>query len=221
MTPRRSCRAAGARMPALPQQHDFVYLASQSPRRAQLLSVLGVSHRPLLADAGEDAEQLEAVRPDDLPHAYVARVALLKLDAARRRLRLRRLPEAPILTADTTVAIGRRILGKPADPDEAIAMLQALSGRTHRVLTALAVSSGPLHFIETSVSRVRFAALSAASIRRYVATGEPRDKAGAYAVQGRIAAFIEHIEGSYSGIVGLPLHLARVLLARARVRMDL
>ena len=100
-------------------------------------------------------------------------------------------------------------------------MLEALAGRSHRVLTAVAVSSGMQHFVETSVSRVRFAAMSALSIRRYVDSGEPRGKAGAYAVQGRIAAFIEHIEGSHSGIVGLPLNETRLLLARARVRLNL
>jgi len=206
---------------ALPGQHDFVYLASQSPRRAQLLRVMGVEHRPLLPDPDEDIEGLEAVRPGDLPHEYVTRVAVLKLGAARRRLARRRLPEAPIVTADTTVALGRRILGKPDTPDDAVAMLQALSGRSHRVLTAVAVSSGTLHFVETSVSKVRFAEMSMHSIRRYVDTGEPRGKAGAYAIQGRIAAFVEGIDGSYTGIVGLPLAETRRLLAQARVRLDL
>jgi septum formation protein len=205
----------------LPNQHDFVYLASQSPRRVQLLDQLGVSHRPLLPGAGENAEALEIERSGEPAQPYVQRVTLRKLAAARQRLAKRRLPDAPILVADTTVALGRRILGKPRNPDEAAAMLEALSGRTHRVLTAVAVSSGAQHFMALSVSRVRFAPLSARSIERYVASGEPQGKAGAYAVQGRMAAWIEHIDGSYTGVVGLPLHETALLLARARVRLDL
>lgn len=214
-------RREAAMAHTLPQHHSYIYLASQSPRRAQLLKVLGVEHRPLLPDGSENIESLEDVRTGELPHEYVTRVARLKLDAARRRLAQRRLPEAPILTADTTVALGRRIFGKPETPEEARQMLQALSGRSHRVLTAVAVSSGTLSFIETSVSKVRFAAMSVQSIHRYVESGEPRGKAGAYAIQGRISAFIERIEGSYSGIVGLPLHETMLLLARARVRLEL
>lgn len=206
---------------ALPQQFDFVYLASQSPRRVQLLGQLGVAHRPLLPGRGENAEALEVERSGELPLDYVQRVTLRKLAAARKRLAERKLPPAPILVADTTVALGRRILGKPRDDDEAAAMLQALSGRSHRVLTAVAISSGSQHHLALSSSRVRFAPLSATTIRRYVASGEPQGKAGAYAVQGRIAAWIEHIEGSYTGVMGLPLFETAGLLARARVRLDL
>ena len=201
--------------------HEFVYLASQSPRRAQLLEQLGVAHRPLCPDAEEDAEALEAVRAGELPLDYVRRVTRLKLGAARVRLRRRGLPAAPILCADTTVALGRRILGKPLDDDQAAVMLRALSGRSHRVLTAVAVGAGTRTLLATSVSRVRFAVLPEATIRRYVASGEPQGKAGAYAIQGRIAAWIEHIEGSHSGIMGLPLHETTLLLARARVRLEL
>jgi len=201
--------------------YDFVYLASASPRRAQLLDQLGVAHRPLRADPGENAEALEARHGAELPLAYVQRVTLLKLGAARRRLARRGLPPAPILCADTTVALGRRIFGKPDDDAQAAHMLRALSGRTHRVLTAVAVSAGRRNLLAVSQSRVRFAALSEATIRRYVASGEPEGKAGAYAVQGRIAAWIEHLEGSYTGIMGLPLHLTTTLLSRARVRLEL
>jgi septum formation protein len=200
--------------------HSFIYLASQSPRRAQLLDQLGVQHRPLLPDPGEDAEALEAVRSGELPLDYVRRVTLLKLGAARTRLRLRGLPQAPILCADTTVALGRRIFGKPGDDAEAAAMLRALSGRTHRVMTAVAVSAGTQTFLDTSLSRVRFAELSETTIRRYVESGEPQGKAGAYAVQGRIAAWIAHVEGSHTGIMGLPLHETTTLLSRARLRLD-
>ena len=201
--------------------HDFVYLASQSPRRVQLLDQLGVKHRPLLPDASEDAEALEAERTGELPLAYVQRVTRLKLDAARKRLGRRRLPAAPILCADTTVAVGRRILGKPADEAEAAAMLGLLSGRTHRVMTAVAVLAGTQVHTLTQISRVRFAALSETTIRRYIDSGEPMGKAGAYAIQGRIAAWIEHIDGSHSGIMGLPLFETTQLLARARVQMEL
>ena len=200
--------------------HAYVYLASQSPRRAQLLEQLGVVHRPLLADAAEDVEQLEAERSGELPADYVRRVTLAKLLQARRRLARRGLPAAPILCADTTVAVGRRILGKPGDADEAAATLRRLSGRTHRVLTAVALSAGRDTLLEMSVSRVHMAELSESSIQRYVDSGEPYGKAGAYAVQGRIAAWIERIEGSYSGIMGLPLLETARLLAQARVRLD-
>jgi septum formation protein len=200
---------------------SFIYLASQSPRRGQLLDQIGVAHRPLVADADEDAETLEKEQPGELPLVYVERVVLLKLKAARDRLKRRALPEAPILCADTTVAVGRRILHKPGSADDAMSMLRLLSGRTHRVMTAVAVSAGRRLLLQTSISHVRFAALSEHRLRRYVDSGEPQGKAGAYAVQGRIAAWIEHIEGSYSGIMGLPLNETRVLLASARVRMGM
>jgi septum formation protein len=201
--------------------HLFVYLASQSPRRAQLMDQLGVAHRPLAPDPHEDAEALEEERSNEAPSEYVRRVTILKMNAARARLKRRRLPEAPILCADTTVALGRRILGKPENPEHAAEMLRALSGRTHRVMTAVAVSVGRQTILDVSESRVRFATLSERSIRLYVDSGEPMGKAGAYAIQSRIAAWIEHIEGSYSGIMGLPLHETTTLLSRARVRLDL
>lgn len=203
------------------QPYSFVYLASASPRRAQLLSQLGVAHRPLLADRTEDAEKLEEERSGEPPGEYVRRVTLAKLQAARARLAKRKLPEAPILAADTTVVLGRRMLAKPRDPAHAAEMLRALSGRSHRVMTAVAVSAGRSNLLEVNVSRVRFAELSERSIQHYIDSGEPQGKAGAYAIQGRIAAWIEHIEGSYSGIMGLPLFETTRLLARAHVRMDL
>ena len=197
--------------------HGFIYLASQSPRRRQLLEQIGVKHELLLPDRMENAERLEEERSGELPADYVRRVTRLKLDAARKRLAKRGLPEAPILTSDTTVAIGRRILGKPADAQQAAEMLAALSGRSHRVLTAVAVSGGRSTLLEMSVSKVRFAELSAQDIQRYINTGEPFGKAGAYGIQGPAAVFIAHIEGSYSGIMGLPLHETATLLRRARV----
>jgi septum formation protein len=201
--------------------HDFTWLASQSPRRLQLLEQLGVAQRPLLPGPDEDAEALEAERPGERPEDYVCRVTRAKLQAARRRLAARGLEPAPILCADTTVALGRRILGKPADAEDAARTLAALSGRTHRVLTAVAVSRGARTLLALSTSRVRFGVLPPAVIERYVAEGEPFGKAGAYAIQGRIAAFIERIDGSHSGIVGLPLFETRRLLVEAGVRLDL
>ncbi len=198
-------------------RHAFVYLASQSPRRAQLLAQLGVQHRPLLADADEDSEALEAPLPGELPADYVPRVTMLKLQAALRRLRARHLPAAPVLAADTTVAIGRRILGKPANADEAHAMLQSLSGRTHRVITTVAVASSTRSWQATSTSRVHFAVLTPKVIAHYIASGEPFGKAGAYAIQSALAGWIEHIDGSYSGIMGLPLFETAQLLQRAGV----
>ncbi|MDE1928040.1 MAG: septum formation inhibitor Maf [Burkholderiales bacterium] len=198
--------------------HRFIYLASQSPRRTQLLDQIGVAHEPLLAGPRENAERLEETRSGEAPVDYVLRVTRAKLHAARQRLALRGLAEAPILAADTTVALGRRILGKPADADDAAATLAALSGRTHHVLTAVAVSHGAQTLVALSDSKVRFGALSQGVIERYVASGEPFGKAGAYAVQGPISAWIEKIEGSYTGIMGLPLFETRELLGRARVR---
>jgi septum formation protein len=197
--------------------HEFVYLASQSPRRAQLLDQLGVRHVFLLADGDEDAEALEAERRGEMPAAYVERVTRAKLAAARRRLAARALPVAPILCADTTVALGTRVLGKPADAEHARTMLAALSGRTHRVLTAVAVAVGRRTLFALNVSRVHFATVGVAEIEAYVASGEPVGKAGAYAIQGRAAAWIERIDGSYTGIMGLPLHETARLLRQAHV----
>ena len=198
---------------------EFIYLASQSPRRSQLLTQLGVRHELLLPNAAddetEDAEALEAVQSGESPSAYVQRVTGLKLDAAVLRRGRRRLPEAPILCADTTVARARTIYGKPDDADDAARMLAALSGQTHRVLTALALQVGARRFTALSVSRVAFAELSPAQIDAYVATGEPLGKAGAYGIQGRAAAHIRQISGSYSGIMGLPLFETAQLLRAA------
>ena len=190
--------------------HSFIYLASQSPRRAQLLDQLGVRHQPLLPDPNEDAEALEVVQAGESAEHYVQRVTALKLHAALRRLKQRGLPAAPVLCADTTVVLGRRILGKPDDDAHAAPMLQALSGRTHRVLTAVAVGAGRRTLAALSTSRVHFAAISPQAIKAYVASGEPRGKAGAYAIQSSAAQWISRIEGSYSGIMGLPLHTLRV-----------
>ena len=198
----------------------FVYLASQSPRRAQLLGQLGVRHELLLAGPDEDAEALEAVLPGESPTAYVQRVTGLKLDAAVARHRRLRLASAPILCADTTVALGRTILGKPEDVGDAERMLALLAGRTHRVLTAVAVQHGYDRHAALSVSRVRFAPMSDARIASYAAGGEPLGKAGAYGIQGAAAAFVEHIAGSYSGIMGLPMFETAQLLRNVGLLQD-
>ena len=199
---------------------EFVYLASQSPRRRELLGQIGVKHELLLADADEDAESLEAEIAGELPAAYVERVTRAKLAAARRRLAARALPEAPILCADTTVALGRRILGKPRDADDAARTLARLAGRTHRVITAVAVTRGRDTRLLASVSHVRFAPISVAEIEAYVASGEPFGKAGAYAIQSAAAAWIARIDGSYTGIMGLPLYETATLLRWAGVALS-
>ncbi|MBW8843895.1 MAG: septum formation inhibitor Maf [Burkholderiales bacterium] len=183
----------------------FIYLASQSPRRRQLLEQLGLRHELLLPGDDEDAEALEAVRADELPEAYCARVTAAKLDAALARLAARGLPPAPILCADTTVAVDDLILGKPEDEADASRMLGLLAGRTHRVITAIAIADASQRAATLNVSQVEFAPLSAAQIERYVASREPFGKAGAYAIQSQAAAWIVKIAGSYSGIMGLPL----------------
>ena len=198
---------------------DFIYLASQSPRRSQLLEQLGVRHTLLLpntdGDVVEDAEAIEALRPGEAPRTYVDRVTGLKLDAAVARLARRGLPLAPVLCSDTTVALGRTIYGKPEDAQDAARMLGELAGRTHRVLTAVALQVGARRLTALSVSRVTFAALSPAQIAAYVATGESMGKAGAYGIQGRAAAHVQQLSGSYSGIMGLPLYETAQLLRAA------
>ncbi len=200
-------------MPTTPTTvSEFIYLASQSPRRRQLLEQLGVRLELLLPDASEDAESLEDVLPGEAPAHYVKRVTGLKLDAALERMKRRGLPTAPVLCSDTTVALGRTIYGKPADARDAARMLRELSGATHRVLTAVAVQAGGKRREALSDSRVTFEAMTPSQIRAYVASGEPMGKAGAYAVQGLAAAHISHISGSYSGIMGLPVHETAQLL---------
>lgn len=191
----------------------FIYLASQSPRRRQLLDQLGVAHRLLLPEAHEDAEALETEREGESPEDYVLRVTQAKWQAAvdrlaRFRQRDEEMPDAPILCADTTVALDQAILGKPRDEAHAADILQRLSGRSHRVLTAVVINGHAL----VSTSHVVWRTLSADEIQRYVASGEPMGKAGAYAIQSRAAAWTVRIDGSYSGIMGLPLYETAELL---------
>ena len=198
-------------------RQPWLYLASQSPRRRQLLEHWGVRCELLLPDPHEDAEAIEVVRPNEAPATYVRRVTRLKLQHAVERLQRRGLPAGPVLCADTTVALGRQILGKPESPEHAAATLRALSGREHQVLTAVALwHQGRIHQ-ELSRSKVRFAELSEAQIAHYVASGEPMGKAGAYGIQGLAGLLIERISGSYTGIMGLPAHETAQLLASAGI----
>jgi septum formation protein len=191
---------------------SFVYLASQSPRRRQLLEQLGVAYKLLLPEPHEDAEALENVLPREAHLAYVQRVTQLKLDAALARQQRLGLPNALVLCSDTTVALGNVILGKPLDAADAVRILTTLAGKTHHVLTAVAVGTADRCLQTVSKSEVTFAPMSAAQIADYVDTGEPMGKAGAYGVQGRAAAHISHLSGSYSGIMGLPMFETAQLL---------
>lgn len=192
-----------------------IYLASRSPRRRELLAQIGVGFELLLLreDNHRGVDIDESQLAGETPQQYVARVALAKAEAGWQRVQQRRLLQNPVLAADTAVVLGDRIMGKPANREEAMEMLQALSGRNHEVLTAVAVAGAGRVEQTLSSSSVKFGALSDDVIRRYVISGEPLDKAGAYAVQGHAAAFIEKIEGSYSGVMGLPLYETTQLLA--------
>lgn len=197
----------------------LLYLASRSPRRAELLGQLGVPFAPLLLReaSGRDRDVLEEALDDEPPGHYVERMARTKAQVAWQRMQNRKLAPHPVVGADTEVALGHSIFGKPRDATDAVAMIDRLSGRTHEVMTAVAVRWEDRTDVEVSVSRVTLRKLSRAEVERYVATGEPLDKAGAYAIQGRAAAFITRLEGSYTGVVGLPLAETATLLARAGV----
>lgn len=192
-----------------------IYLASRSPRRRELLRQIGVRFDVLAfrdGERGEDADVDETPLDGETAERYVERLALTKAEAGMRRLMWRKLPRQPVLAADTTLEMDGEIIGKPTGTEDAVAILRRLSGRTHRVLTAVAVSNGERTRCGISVSEVRFRALQDDEIRRYVATGEPLDKAGGYGIQGRAAVFVEGIAGSYSGIMGLPLFETAQLL---------
>jgi len=192
---------------------DFIYLASGSPRRRELLQQIGVSFRLVATELDETPRLSEA------PKAYVSRLAAAKADAGW--LRSRSAANAPVLAADTAVVLDGAILGKPRDKDDAEHMLLQLSGRTHEVMTAVAVRSSAGNEIKVSRSLVTFRILDAAEARAYWDTGEPRDKAGAYAIQGFAAIFIADLRGSYSGVMGLPLFETAELLRALGVRLAL
>ena len=201
--------------------HQKIYLASKSPRRRELLRQIGVDFELLLlrdkTPRGPDVD--EAVLEHEHPAAYVARVTLEKAAFAFQTMRWRKLPPRPILAADTTVTIDGLILGKPADLAEATAMLQRLSGRTHHVLTNIVVVHAEQSWQITQTSEVVFQTLSEQTISAYCATAEPYDKAGAYGIQGPAAVFIQRINGSHSGIMGLPLFETAQLLQQAGIRI--
>ncbi len=206
----------------MPTSGDRIYLASRSPRRRELLRQIGIGFEMLwLRESAErppdvDETPLMGEAPDD----YVRRVCREKAATGWRRLVARGLPRLPVLAADTTVCLDQRILGKPVDNAGAAAMLAALSGREHRVLTAVAIQFDAELEIIVSESIVRFDVLDEATIAAYVATGEPLDKAGAYGIQGRAAAFIAELRGSYSGVMGLPLYETAAMLRRLRRKID-
>ena len=193
----------------------MIYLASRSPRRRELLSQIGVKFEPLLFREGTraDVEIDEAVLPGESADDYVRRVTRMKADAAWQRVVSRRgLRRMPVLAADTTVALDGEILGKPADRGDAERMLRLLSGKRHRVLTAVAIRCEERAEMAVSESLVTFERLDDERIAAYAAGGEPFGKAGGYAIQGRAGAFVSRLEGSYSGVMGLPLHETGVLL---------
>lgn len=188
---------------------DFIYLASESPRRRELLQQIGVSFRLVGAAVDETALAGES------PPAYVARVAASKADAGWQGCRDAQ--QAPVLAADTAVILDGRILGKPADRCDAEDMLERLSGRTHQVLTAVALRTAAGRSSRISRSEVTFRAIAAGEARAYWETGEPHDKAGAYAIQGRAAVFVADLRGSFSGVMGLPLFETAELLCDAGI----
>lgn len=202
------------------QLDQKIYLASKSPRRRELLRQIGVEFEILLLReiAGRGGAVCEDPLPGEAPDVYVKRIAREKAESGWSAVQMRRLPLRPVLAADTTVTIDGRILGKPSSREDAVDMLQALSGRTHEVLTAVAVMVNDELSEALSRSEVTFRELDEKTLRAYCMSNEPYDKAGSYGVQGRAAQFISHISGSYSGIMGLPLFETTGLLNKAGIR---
>lgn len=185
-----------------------IYLASRSPRRRELLAQIGVRFEMLLFREGtrQDADTTEDPYPGEHPDDYVRRVTRMKIDAAWQCVLTRKgLRRMPVLAADTTVALANEMLAKPADPVDAARMLRLLSGTRHRVLTAVALAFNGRVEMRVSESYVTFRPLEESRIEAYVASGEPFGKAGGYGIQGRAGAFVSHLEGSYTGVMGLPL----------------
>jgi septum formation protein len=197
-----------------------IYLASKSPRRRELLRQIGIEFELLLLreHTARGPDVTELVEPGETALPYVERVTREKADVAVYTMLSRRLPVRPVLTADTTVTLDGRILGKPEDFAQAVDMLRALSGRTHQVLTSIVLKAREETWQSTQASDVTFAELSEDAIRAYCSMPEPYDKAGGYAIQGHAAQFIRHIAGSHSGIMGLPLHETAQLLQQAGIR---
>ncbi len=187
--------------------HPRIYLASQSPRRRELLKQIGVNFEVLLlrTDPRRGVDVDEAPLPGETPEAYVRRISEAKARAGLSTVQFRNLPPFPVLSADTTVALDEKIIGKPFDREDAASILRQLSGRQHQVLTAVAVGFENRVEVRLNATTVMFATLSEERIRRYVLTNEPHDKAGAYGIQGHAGSFVQHMSGSYSGVMGLPL----------------
>jgi septum formation protein len=192
-----------------------IYLASRSARRRELLRQIGIGYELLMLreDQRRGGDVDESPHPGEAPRDYAVRVAEMKAAAGLQAMARRMGPGKPVLAADTTIAFDEQIIGKPDDAADAVRILTALSGRSHGVITAVSIAFADRLETRVSESTVHMHAIDAARIQRYVASGEPMDKAGAYAVQGRAAAFIARIEGSYSGIMGLPLAETAELLA--------
>ena len=197
-------------------ERPSIYLASKSPRRQELLRQLGIEFTELLLReaVGRRRDIVEAPRKGESPIEYIKRVARTKAAVGWHQMGRRGLAPKPVLAADTEVVLDGTVLGKPKDAMSAVDMLRRLSGQTHEVSTAVAIRWNTQILIAVSLSRVTFRALIDDEIERYVATGEPFDKAGAYAIQGRAGAFVSHLEGSYSGVMGLPLFETAEILAK-------
>jgi len=193
-----------------------IYLASQSPRRRELLKQIGINFEMLLlrSDPRRNIDVDETPHGDEAPEVYVQRVCEEKAQAGSAALQFRNLPPFPVLAADTTVTLDGKILGKPEHAEQAAAMLRQLSGREHQVLSAVAIALGERIEVKLSTSTVRFAKLGEDRIKRYLLSREYSDKAGGYGIQGMAGAFIEHLSGSYSGVMGLPLSETVELLQR-------
>jgi len=190
-----------------------LYLASTSPRRSELLAQIGVQISIFSVDTDESPIVGE------IPSAYVLRLAEAKAQAGWEYMVANRLPELPVLGADTTVVLGDRALGKPVNQEDCIQSLMSLSGRTHQVLTAVAIKKANVVVSELSVTNVTFKELTPDLLEQYWLTGEPQDKAGGYGIQGFGAVFVDKIEGSYSGVVGLPIEKTVLLLNQFNVGM--
>jgi septum formation protein len=199
-----------------------IYLASRSPRRRELLAQIGVRYHLLLfrERVGELPEVNEDSLHGEAPSAYVERMARSKAESGWRRMLQRNLPPAPVLAADTTVALNGKIYGKPVNREHAADMLAALAGKRHEVLTGVAIKNYEEIEFTLSTSEVQLAPLSADDIAQYVASGECDDKAGAYAIHGRATRFVIELRGSYSGVMGLPLYETAQLLDRMRERRN-
>lgn len=191
------------------QEPTIIYLASLSPRRRELLEQINVYYRQIIVNVDETPQ------PEETPQDYVSRLALAKAQTGRLAMQ----SFYPVLGADTAVVCENRVFGKPFNEADAQSMLEQLSGRVHQVMTAVALVTPLQHTVRLSVSEVHFRELSEEEIAAYIATGEPLDKAGAYAIQGLASIFIQRIEGSYSGVMGLPLYETAALLAEVGVKV--